>query len=407
MSQRKVPIPEQLFSEGLQTQGEMLAVRQSSKKLFIGIPSEESFQENRVSLKPASVGMLVGNGHRVVVEKGAGEKSGYSDHAYSEAGADIAYSKEQVFKAQVMLMVAPPTAEEIELMSPEQVIISPIHLPMMKAEYIEHLRRKRVIALAWEYIQDATDMFPFVQTISEISGTTAILTAAELLANTNDGRGILLGGISGVPPARVVILGAGIVGESATRTALGLGAEVRVFDDNIYKLMRLQSNLNQRLHTSVINPKYLEEELLKAHVVIGAIHSESGRAPVVVSEDMVSKMRRKSVIVDVSIDQGGCIATSRVTTHDKPTFVNYDVIRYCVPNITSKVARTASSAISNIVTPMLLETEHTGGLTNLLEGSSGFRHGVYIYKGTLTNQHLGERFGIKSTDIGLLLASRL
>ncbi len=407
MSQRKVPIPEKIFSEGLQTQAEMLAVRQSAKKLFIGVPAEVSFQENRISLKPASVAMLIRNGHRVVIEKGAGERSGYSDHEYSESGADIAYSKEQVFESQVILKVAPPAPDEIELMKPEQVIISPIHLPTMKAEYIEQMRRKRVIALAWEYIQNKSGMFPFVQTISEIAGTTAILTAAELLANTNEGRGVLLGGISGVPPARVVILGAGIVGESATRTALGLGAEVRIFDNDIYKLMRLQSNLNQRLHTSVINPKYLEEELVKAHVVIGAIHSETGRAPCIVSEDMVSKMRRKSVIIDVSIDQGGCFATSRITSHDKPTFINYDVIHYCVPNIASKVARTASSAISNIVTPMLLHTEHTGGLTHLLDGNSGFRNGVYIYKGTLTNQHLGERFGIKSTDIALLLASRL
>jgi len=202
----------------LQTQTEMLAVRKSSKKLFIGIPNEKAFQENRVSLKPSSVAMLTANGHRVVIETGAGEKSGYSDHEYSESRADIAYSKEQVFESQIILKVAPPTAEEIELMSPEQVIISPIHLPTMKGEYIEKLRRKRVIALAWEYIQDATGMFPFVQTISEIAGTTSILTAAELLANTNEGRGVLLGGISGVPPARVVILGAGIVGESATST---------------------------------------------------------------------------------------------------------------------------------------------------------------------------------------------
>jgi len=407
MSKRKIPIPEQIFSEGLQTQTEMLAVRRSAKKLFIGIPAEESFQENRVSLKPASVVMLTSNGHRVIIEKGAGEKSGYNDHEYSESGADIAYSKEQVFESQVILKVAPATSDEIDLMSPEQIIISPIHLPTMKGEYIEQLRRKRVIALAWEYIQNAAGMFPFVQTISEIAGTASILTAAELLANTNDRRGILLGGISGVPPAKVVILGAGIVGESATRTALGLGAEVRIFDNDIYKLMRLQSNLNQRLHTSVINPKYLEEELIKAHVAIGAIHSETGRSPCVVSEDMVSKMRRKSVIVDVSIDQGGCFATSRVTTHDKPTFVNYDVIHYCVPNIASKVARTASSAISNIVTPMLLQTEQIGGLAHLLDGNTGFRNGVYIYKGTLTNQHLGERFGIKSTNIDLLLTSRL
>ncbi len=404
MSQRKTPFS---FEEQFSTQPEMLAVWQKSKKLFIGIPREASFQENRVALKPASVSMLCAHGHRVVIETQAGDKSGYTDHEYSEAGADIGYSKEQVFKSQVVIKVAPPTLDEIELMQPDQIIISPIHLPTIKNEYIEKLRQKRVIALAMEYIQDAKGSYPFVRALSEIAGTTAMLTAAELLTNTNEGRGVLLGGISGVPPARVVILGAGVVGEYATRTALGLGAEVRIFDNNIYKLMRLQSNIGQRLHTSVLNPIHLEEELIKAHVAIGAVHSETGRTPCIVSEDMVSKMRRRSVIIDVSIDQGGCFATSRVTSHDKPTFINYDVIHYCVPNIASKVARTASSAISNIVTPILLKTEHTGGLTGLFDARTGLRHGIYIYKGTLTNQHLGQRFQMKSTDIDLLLTSRL
>lgn len=405
MSQRKTPFPG--FEGEYSTQPEMLAVQQKSQKLFIGIPKEASFQENRVALKPASVSMLCGNGHRVVIETQAGEKSGYTDHEYSEAGADIGYSKEQVFKSQVIIKVAPPTMDEIELMQPGQIIISPIHLPTIQPEYIEKLRQKRVIALAMEYIQDAKGSYPFVRALSEIAGTTAMLTAAELLTNTNEGRGVLLGGISGVPPARVVILGGGVVGEYATRTALGLGAEVRVFDNNIYKLMRLQSNIGQRLHTSVLNPIHLEEELIKAHVAIGAIHSETGRTPCIVSEDMVSKMRRRSVIIDVSIDQGGCFATSRVTSHDKPTFINYDVIHYCVPNIASKVARTASSAISNIVTPMLLNAEHSGGLAGLFDQRMGLRHGVYIYKGTLTNQHLGQRFQMKSTNIDLLLTSRL
>ncbi len=405
MSQRKTPFSD--IEVQYSTQPEMLAVQQRSQKLFIGIPKEASFQENRVALKPASVSMLCGQGHRVVIETQAGEKSGYTDHEYSEAGADIGYSKEQVFKSHIIIKVAPPTMEEIELMQPDQIIISPIHLPTIEGKYIEKLRQKRVIALAMEYIQDAKGSYPFVRALSEIAGTTAMLTAAELLTNAKGGRGVLLGGISGVPPARVVILGAGVVGEYATRTALGLGAEVRIFDNNIYKLMRLQANIGQRLHTSVLNPIHLEEELIRAHVAIGAIHSETGRAPCVVSEDMVSKMRRRSVIIDISIDQGGCFATSRVTSHDKPTFINYDVIHYCVPNIASKVARTASSAISNIVTPILLKAEHTGGIAGLFDQRTGLRHGVYIYKGTLTNQHLGERFQMKSTNIDLLLTSRL
>ncbi|MEO1436097.1 MAG: alanine dehydrogenase, partial [Bacteroidota bacterium] len=315
MSKRKIPIPESLASGEYTPQESLLSVQYRNSKLFIGIPKEKSFQENRVPLTPAAVRSLTGNEHRVLVEAGAGEKSSFSDHDYSEAGAEIAYSTEQVMKANIILKVAPPTLEEVNLFRTDQVLISPIHLPTLSADYITELRNRRVIAMAMEYIKDTAHSFPFVRTLSEIAGMSAMLTAAELLANTSAGRGILLGGVSGVPPAKVVILGAGIVAEYAIRTALGLGAEVRVFDNNINKLMRVQNAVHQRLFTSSIIPEYLMRELRDADVVIGAIHSTSGRTPVVVSEEMVTKMREGAVIIDVSIDQGGCFATSRVTSH--------------------------------------------------------------------------------------------
>lgn len=407
MSQRKIPIPKSLTSGQLSPKEETVFVERKPNKLFIGLPKEEAFQEKRISLGPAAVAMLVNKGHRVVVETGAGERSNFSDHDYSEAGADIAYSKEQVFKSNVVLKVTPPSEEEIDYCFPNQIIISPIHLPTLTEEYIYKLRQKRVIALAWEYIKDDVNNFPVVRTLSEIAGISAMLTAAELLSNLQGGRGVLLGGISGVPPAKVVILGAGIVAEYATRTALGLGAEVRIFDDNVYKLMRLQNTIGQRLYTSTIIPHMVEKELLQANVVIGAIHSRSGRTPCIVSEEMVERMKDGSVIIDVSIDQGGCFATSRITTHEKPTFTKHGVIHYCVPNIPSKVARTASLAVSNILTPILLKAENVGSIQNLLYHHAGLRHGVYVYKGTLTNHHLGERFRMKSTDLDLLLTSSL
>ncbi len=407
MTKKKIPIPDSLSQSYYQPQEEMLAVKERKDALFIGIPKETRFQENRVALTPSSVATLVGHGHRVVVEAGAGEQSNFSDHDYSEAGADIAYSAEQVFKSNILLKVAPPTLDEIDYFLPDQILISPIHLPTLSSEYIYKLRQKRVIALAMEYIQDKSGSFPIVRTLSEIAGISAILTAAELLNNASNGQGVLLGGISGVPPAKVVILGSGVVGEYAARAALGLGAEVRIFDNNIYKLNRLQSKIGHRIYTSSIIPKFLERELVNAHVVIGAIHSKEGRTPVVVSEEMVDKMRSGAVIIDISIDQGGCFATSEVTTHDKPTFIRNDVIHYCVPNIASKVSRTASTAISNILAPMLLDAQKHGGIISFLHNSVGIRHGVYTYKGCLTNHHLGERFGIKSTDLGLLLASQL
>ncbi len=391
----------------LQPQEEVLAVMRKKKKLFIGIPKESFFQENRIALVPSSVATLVGHGHRVVIERGAGDKSNYVDQEYSEAGADIAYDPKQVFEADVIIKVAPPSIEELEYFKPNQIIISPMHLPMVTPDYLMKLKQKRVIALAWEYIKDQVGSFPFVRIISEMAGISAMLTSAELLSNSSGGQGILLGGITGVPPCKVVILGAGVVAEYATRTALGLGADVRIFDNNIHKMMRLQHLLGRRLYTSSINSDALNKELSDADVAIGAIHSSTGRAPVVVSEDMVSQMKAGSVIMDVSIDQGGCFATSRVTTHEKPTFREYGVIHYCVPNIASRVSQTASKAVSNILTPILLQAEGTGGIERLIYESPGLRHGVYSYKGCLTNDYLGEKFQIKVTSLDLLLSSNL
>lgn len=387
------------------TQTEMLEVHPKHQRLFIGIPRETTLQENRVALVPHSVATLTAHGHKVVVEAGAGEKARFSDHDYSEAGAEIAHSREAVFQAEVLLKVAPPILEEIDLMRPNQVVVSPIHLPLLNQEYITKLQKKRVIALAMEYIRDdQTRMYPIVHVMSEIAGISAILIAADLLATARGGKGVLLGGIAGVPPAKVVILGAGVVAEFATRTALGLGAEVRIFDNNVYKLMRLQNQVGRQLHTSVVNPVHLKEQLLNADVAIGAIHSPQGSSPILVSDDIVQRMKPGSVIVDVSIDQGGCFETSEATTHDKPTFLKHGVIHYCVPNIPSRVAGTASDAISNILTSLLLKAE-SGGILPLITGHEGLRNGVYTYKGCLTNTYLGERFQLKSTSLDLLITS--
>ncbi|HND87923.1 MAG TPA: alanine dehydrogenase [Saprospiraceae bacterium] len=387
------------------TQPETLDVQPRHQRLFIGVPKETTLQENRVALVPHSVATLTAHGHRVVVEAGAGTKAKFSDYDYSEAGAELAQRREQVYQADVLLKVAPLTHEEIELMRPNQVIFSPIHLPLLDAEYITLLQKKRVVALAMEYIRDdSTGTFPIVQVMSEIAGISAIQIAADLLATNRGGKGVLLGGIAGVPPAKVIILGAGVVAEFATRTALGLGAEVRIFDNNVHKLMRLQNQVGRQLHTSVINPIHLREQLLSADVAIGAVHSAQGRAPMLVSDDIVQRMKPGSVIVDVSIDQGGCFETSSMTSHEQPTFVKHGVIHYCVPNIASRVARTASDAISNILTSLLLRAE-AGGILPLITAFSGLRNGVYTYKGCLTNAYLGERFRLKSTNLDLLITS--
>ncbi len=392
---------------GLQPMENPTMVAHKKAKLFIGIPKERSFQEHRIGLTPESVSTLVANGHRIIIERGAGSDSHFSDNDFSEAGAEITSNKEEVFKADMIVKIAPPQLNEIEMMQVNQTLISPMHLPTLRREYIEMLVKKKVTALAFEYINDDAGRFPFVRAMSEIAGNSVILLAAEYLSNANEGKGILLGGISGVPPAKVVILGAGVVGTFATRAAMGLGALVSVFDNNVFKLQRLQEKIAARIFTSTISPGILEQELQTADVAIGAIHSKKGRTPVIVTEEMVSHMKPGSVVIDVSVDQGGCFETSEITSHAEPTFKKYDVIHYCVPNIPSRVSRTASYAFSNILTPILLRCGELAGIKGLLYEDAGIRNGIYMYKGNLTNENLAGMFDMKYSNLELLFATNL
>lgn len=384
---------------------ETLEIRPKKKRLFIGIPKEISFQENRIALTPEAVAVLVNNGHEVAVEHGAGEGSFFFDNDYNEVGARIVYEKSELYKATTIIKSAPISDEDIPLMQPNQVVISPIHLPFLKSEMIEQLIQKKIIGIAYDSIKDDAGSYPIVRSMSEIAGTEAMLTAAKYLSNNHNGKGILLGGISGVPPAEVLILGAGVVGESAARTALGLGASVKIFDNSIYRLMRLQNNIGRRCFTSVIEPVTLAEELRNADVALGALKPVNGVTPVVVNEEMVSNMKAGSVIIDVSIDSGGCFETSKMTTHESPIFKRYDVIHYCVPNIPSGVSRTASRAISNVLMPLVLQSADMGGMEGVIQTKEGIRNGVYLYKGCVTSAPIAKRFNFKYTDLDLLFAS--
>ena len=394
-----------LASAAMMPQEEMLEVARKNADLHIGIPKETSFQERRVSLVPNSVAVLVNNGHNVIVETGAGVHSNYQDKDYSEAGAQIAYNTEQVYKADLVLKVAPPTFDEIEMMKPKQNLISALQLTVQQKNFFNHLISKKITGLAFDYIKDRSGIYPVVRAMSEIAGNTSILIASEYMSTTNGGRGMMLGGISGVPPTEVVIIGAGTVGEFAARAAVGLGATVKIFDNSLYRLRRLQNDLGMRLFTSIIEPVELEKALQTADVVIGALRVQEGRTPVVVSEDMVSNMQYGSVIVDISIDQGGCFETSQVTNHAHPVFKKYGVTHYCVPNVASRVAQTASIALSNIFTPILLEMGEKGGFENYLRLNTGVRNGVYLYNGILTHQYIGETYNIPYKDLDLLFAA--
>lgn len=387
-------------------QEEMLEVARKKGSLNIGIPREISFQENRVTLVPDDVALLVNHGHQILIEAGAGKNANFQDNDYSEAGARIALSPEELYKnAEIILKVAPPSLQEIEYMQPKQTLLSTLQLPAQPENFLRKLLDKKITALAFEWIKDEDHVFPVIRSMGEIAGGTSILIAAEYLSNANNGQGSILGGISGVAPTEVVIIGAGTVGEYAARAAIGLGATVKVFDNSVYRLRRLQNSMGTRVFTSIIQPRVLTKHLKSCDVAIGALRASGGRTPCVVTEEMVAEMKVGSIIVDVSIDQGGCFETSKVTNHTNPVFRKHGVIHYCVPNIASRVARTASYALSTIFTPILQQMGDEGGLPNMIRDHAGVRSGVYLYNGILTKKYLGDLFNIPSKDIDLLLAA--
>jgi len=384
-------------------QEEMLEIARKKGSLHIGIPKETSFQEHRVALVPEAVSLLVANGHEIKVETQAGVNAFFSDKDYSEAGAQIVYDRKEVFQCDILLKVSPLTEEEVDMMGTGQTVISALQITMQPKRILERLMEKKVTAIAWDYMRDRDGHFPIVRAMGEIAGTTSILIAAEILSNFSNGKGVMLGGIAGVQPIEVVVLGAGTVGEYATRAAIGLGSSVKVFDNSLSKLRRLQQSTGVRMYTSIIQPKVLSKALMRADVVIGAIRSNMGKTPCIVSEEMVASMKTGSVIIDVSIDQGGCFETSEVTNHEAPTFEKYGVTHYCVPNIASRVSRTASFAISNIFSPILIEMGEYGSCKELIKKNHGFRNGVYMYKGNLTSEILGKVFDLRYKEIEILL----
>ena len=383
-------------------QEEKLEISKQRSDLFIGIPKESSYQERRICLTPDAVNSLVSEGHRVMIESGAGLSASYTDQEFSDAGAEITADTKKVFSCPMLLKISPLSIEEIELVNPETIVISAIQLKTRNKDYFEALAKKKITALAFEYIKDEDGTYPAVKSLSEIAGIASVLIASELMINNQFGKGLLFGNITGVPPTEVVILGAGTVGEFAAKSALGLGASVKVFDNSITKLRRLQNNLNQRIFTSTIQQKALLKALRRCDVAIGAMRGKE-RCPVVVSENMVELMKKGSVIVDVSIDTGGCFETSEVTTHEKPTFIHHEVIHYCVPNIPSRYSKTASLSISNIITPFLLQIADDGGIERAIRYNNGLKHGVYTYHGILTNKAIGEWFNLNYSDINLIV----
>ena len=391
--------------EKLLPQEELLETMPRKNRFVIGIPKELSFNENRVSLVPDAVHLLVENGHRVLVERNAGSAANFPNDKYAEEGAEIIDSPEEIFKADIVLKIAPPEDHEIEMLKKGTTLLSSIFLPSRKADYFRKLMNKKVKAIAYEYIQDKTGGFPLIKSMSEIIGNTAVLIAAEYMSNPKYGKGEMLGGFPGIKPTEMIIIGAGTVAEYAARTALGLGAFVKIFDDSIYKLRAIQDNLGQRVYTATLQPKLILKAMKEADVIISAKHSSGRVPPCLITEEMVAQMKTGSVIVDVSIDQGGCFETSRITTHQDPVYQIHGVTHYCVPNIASRVPHTASYSLSNYLTPLLLNVSELGGIEQLLKRDMGYRKGTYIFNGTLTNKFIAELHKLPSQDLELLMAA--
>jgi len=398
MSQSLSPFTKQQ----LLPQEEMLEVLKTKGELFIGIPKETHFQEKRVCLTPDAVSALVSNGHRVMIEAGAGHGANFKDKTYSEAGAEVTKDTAKVFACPIILKVEPPSIDEIEMINPQTLLISALQLKTQNKAYFQKLASKRITALAFEFIKDEDGAYPAVRSLSEIAGTASVLIASELLSNVNGGNGLMFGNISGVPPIEIVIIGAGTVGEFAARSALGLGANVKVFDNNISRLRSIQSNFNRTIYTSTLQPKNLIKALKRCDVAIGAVRGKN-RAPVIVTESMVSMMKSGAVVIDVSIDMGGCFETSEVTNHDKPTFEYNNVTHYCVPNIPARYSRSASVTISNIFTPYLLKIAEDGGIENAIRFDRGLKGGLYLYHGILTNKSVADWFDLDYSDVNLLI----
>jgi alanine dehydrogenase len=383
---------------------EMLEIQRKEKKITIGVPSDLPNVEYRVPLTPQAVDLLVSYGHDIFIERGAGKYANYSDEEYIEAGAFITENKEVIFNCDIIIRIAPFNCEEVDLLKGNQTVFSNLQIESHTTETIEKLAQKKVTCIAYEYFENDNGYMPFVHQMSQISGIAAITIASEYLSTSRGGKGVLFGDVSGITPAELVIIGSGTAAEYAARAALSLGVVVKIFDTSVEDLSRLEEKLGQRIFSSVLYPKVLKKSLVSADVVIGAMPFNS-TIKFKVSEELIEQMKEGAVIIDLNISQGGCFETSRQTNLENPIFKNHGVIHYCVPNMPSLVARTASIAMSNILIPTLLAVAENGGVDPYLKNSRGFRKGVYLYHGILTNRDMGFRFNLPVKDIDLLLAA--
>ena len=384
---------------------ELIEKAVSRRQISIGIPHDVHDDEKRVALTPEAVKILTDTGNEVFIQTNAGLGAGFPDRDYSDNGAVVADTPQKVYECDLVIKIAPFNEKEAGMLKGNQIVISFMNAATMGEDTLSALTRKRVTAIAAERIKDNDGILPVVESMSEISGITSVLIASEYLSNTSGGKGVMLGGVTGVTPTEVVIIGANTAGEYAARAALGLGAIVRVFDSSVHRLRLFQDLLGQRLYTSTFHPQVLQKALKSADVLIGALSTDDLRPWFYVSEEMVQGMKRGSVIIDLSVDTGGCVETTEPRAIKDPIYEKHGVLHYSAWNLPSRVPKTASIALSNVFRPLMQDIADSGGITPMLKFNTGLRHGVYIYNGILTNEMLGQKFGILSKDINLLLAA--
>ncbi|MDR1683115.1 MAG: alanine dehydrogenase [Candidatus Symbiothrix sp.] len=375
------------------------------RRLTIGIPKENAATEKRLALTPEAVDIITESGHEVVLESEAGQGIHYSDHDYSESGAQITGNRAEVFACDFILKIAPPTIEEIRWMKKRATILSSLQMPDLSVETIKALSKKQISAIAFELMTPDGQTFPVRNAISEIEGAAAISVAAELLSNEKDGKGILMGGVPGVSPTEVVITGAGVAGTVAARAALALGATVKIFDSDLRKLRQIQSDLRYPVFTSVFQPNVLINTFQSADVVIGAMRYLDDSVRHVISADVIQTMKEGALIIDLRVNQGGCFETTCFLPKEHPAiFEKHGVKHYCVPNLSSRVARTAAMSLSNVFTPLIVSMGELGGINGIATADPSFRSGFYMYAGKLVNPYVAKRFNLPANDIGLFLS---
>ncbi|MFP4082663.1 MAG: alanine dehydrogenase [Candidatus Aminicenantes bacterium] len=364
----------------------------------VGVINESGKIENRAGLTPSSVSLLTEKGHTVYVQAGAGLKSGYSNEDFASQGANIVFTKDEVFgRSDVVLNISPLNQEECRLARKNQILFGFHHLAVARKNLLEELLDKKVTIIGYEIVEEDNRVLPFIESLSEVAGQMCLVISGHYLQTCEGGRGLIMGGVVSVPPATAVIVGSGVLARSAIKAMLGAGAHTIALGRNMGRLRQLEDMTQGRLITLFASKYNLTRMARIADVLIGAVLRPGEKAPVMITREMVRSMKKGSILIDLAIDQGGCVETSRLTTLEHPTFVEHGVVHYCVPNITSAVSRTSTRVLSNLVSPCLLEIGE-GGIDQALKKNRALARGVYVYKGEMVRKAIAQRFGLSCKE---------